>query len=138
MFWEKLGKVFDPAKSPGFADFCGFAQSPQALLFDDFVRIYFSIRKRTDNRKFVSHIQYIEMDKQFTKILNVSRGPVIALGKLGTFDEHGIFPINVVRHGHQVYAFTCGWSRRISVLVERRDISAFLHQRLDPPLFGIR
>lgn len=118
MAWVKIGKLFDPVGSPDFADFDGFAQSPQALVFDDFVRIYFSIRKRTPGQKFVSHIQYIEMDKALAKILAVSRGPVIELGKRGTFDEHGIFPMNVLRVGERIFGYTSGWTRRCSVSVD--------------------
>ena len=45
MMWEKLGKIFDPTEHK-LANGCReFAQSPQALVFDDFVRIYFSTRK---------------------------------------------------------------------------------------------
>ena len=39
-------------------------------------------------------------------------------GRSGRFDEHGIFPMNVVRHGDLVYGYTTGWSRRVSVSVE--------------------
>jgi hypothetical protein len=42
----------------------------------------------------------------------------MTLGGLGCFDEHGIFPINVVRGGGELRAYTCGWSRRVSVPVE--------------------
>ncbi len=117
MKWEKLGKIFDPTVAenvPGI-----FAQSPQVLVFDEFVRIYFSTRV-TDpkNGKYLSHVAYIEMDKSFRKILKRSDQPVIALGVPGSFDEHGIFPINLVRNGNEVWAYTCGWSRRVSVSVE--------------------
>jgi hypothetical protein len=43
---------------------------------------------------------------------------VIPLGGLGCFDEHGIFPMSVMRHGGAIYAYTCGWNRRVSVSVD--------------------
>ena len=43
---------------------------------------------------------------------------MIALGGLGCFDEHGIFPMNVVRDGDAIFGYTSGWSRRVSVSVE--------------------
>ena len=58
------------------------------------------------------------MDKSFGEILQVSAEPVIELGKLGCFDEHGIFPMNVLRHNGSIYAYTCGWQRRVSVSVD--------------------
>lgn len=118
MKWKKLGQIFNPFEYPFLKDYIGYAQSPQAIVFDHFVRIYFSTRKQTNNGKFVSHIQFIDMDKSFTNIINTSKDTVIELGKLGCFDEHGIFPINVLKHNEKIYAYTSGWSRRISVSVE--------------------
>jgi predicted GH43/DUF377 family glycosyl hydrolase len=43
---------------------------------------------------------------------------VIPLGELGTFDEHGIFPLSPTRVGDKVYGYTNGISRRTSVDVE--------------------
>jgi hypothetical protein len=119
MKWKKLGKIFDPTEHLLSNDCKEFAQSPQTLVFDDFVRIYFSTRQKDpSNGKFISHIAFVDMDKTFTKVLNISKDPVIELGGLGTFDEHGIFPINIVKAEGKILAFTCGWSRRVSVSVE--------------------
>ncbi len=118
MRWTKLGVLFDPANHQ-LTDGCtSFAQSPQALVFDDFVRIYFSTRKPDANGQYLSYISYVEVDRELTRVLRVADRPVMPLGVLGAFDEHGIFPINVVRHGDAVRAYTCGWSRRVSVPVE--------------------
>ncbi len=118
MKWIKRGKIFDPAKFELSNDCFEFAQSPQTIVFDDFVRIYFSTRKKDDNGKFLSHISFVDIDKEFRQILNVSKKTVIELGNLGCFDEHGIFPINPLRVGEEIFAYTCGWNRRISVSVE--------------------
>jgi hypothetical protein len=60
----------------------------------------------------------VELSKDLTEVIRVSDAPVIPLGELGCFDEHGIFPMNVLRVGEEVYGYTCGWSRRVSVSVE--------------------
>ena len=119
MRWKKLGKIFDP-KEHVLPDGCAqFAQSPQALVFDDFVRIYFSTRSVDPiNGKYLSRIAYVDMRKDFGETLRVSDRTVIELGGLGSFDEHGIFPINVLRHGGAIYGYTCGWNRRVSVSVD--------------------
>ena len=52
------------------------------------------------------------------RVIHTATDTVIPLGALGCFDEHGIFPMNVLRVGDAVHAFTCGWSRRMSVPVE--------------------
>jgi hypothetical protein len=117
MNWIKLGKIFDPTEFKLPNDCKQFAQSPQALVFPDFVRIYFSTRAE-DNGKYLSHIAFVDMKKNLRDIIRVSEKPVIELGKLGCFDEHGIFPMNVVRHGKAIYGYTCGWNRRVSVSVD--------------------
>jgi predicted GH43/DUF377 family glycosyl hydrolase len=118
MKWNKLGKIFDPADHALANDCKEFAQSPQALVFDDFVRIYFSTRQTDINGKYLSHIAYADFKKDFSGVLSVSKDTVIPLGDLGCFDEHGIFPMNVFREGNRVLGYTCGLSRRVSVSIE--------------------
>jgi hypothetical protein len=119
MRFEKLGKIFDPTEHPLPNECRQFAQSPQALVFDDFVRIYFSTRSVDPrNGKYLSHICFVDVSRDLRKVLRVADKTVIPLGDLGCFDEHGIFPMNVLRRGDQILGFTCGWSRRVSVSVE--------------------
>jgi hypothetical protein len=126
MKWIKRGLIFDPTKYK-LANGCReFAQSPQTLVFEDFVRIYFSTRQKDNSTgKFVSHIAFVDFDKKFSEVLNISSDTVIELGETGTFDEHGIFPINILRHDGKIFAYTCGWSRRVSVSVETSTGLAF-------------
>ena len=58
------------------------------------------------------------MKKNLRDIIRTSTDTVIPLGDLGCFDEHGIFPMSVMRHGNAVYGYTCGWNRRTSVSVD--------------------
>jgi hypothetical protein len=118
MKWQKLGRIFDPTNHQLNFNCNNFAQSPQTLVFDDFVRVYFSTRVSDQSGKFLSQIAYVDFDKSFNKIIGNSTCQVIALGKLGAFDEHGIFPINPIRVNNKIIAYTCGWSRRVSVSVE--------------------
>jgi len=119
MRWKKLGCIFDPTQHRLPNACTQFAQAPQALVFDDFVRVYFSCRSvdRT-NGKYLSHVAFVDFAKNLRSILRVSDRATMELGGLGCFDEHGIFPMNVVRHGDLVYGYTTGWSRRRSVSVE--------------------
>ncbi|WP_198953741.1 hypothetical protein [Rhodopirellula sp. MGV] len=71
-----------------------------------------------DSGKFLSQVCYVDFDANFQTIQHVSNQAVLPLGELGCFDEHGIFPLNVVRVGDRVYGYTCGWSRRHAVSVE--------------------
>jgi hypothetical protein len=119
MIWLKHRNIFNPTQYKLPNDCVQFAQSPQTLVFDDFVRIYFSTRSvDKTNGKYLSHIAFVDMSKNLKEVISVSKKTVIPLGELGCFDEHGIFPMNVVRHANKIYGYTCGWSRRVSVSVD--------------------
>jgi len=118
MKWKKLGLIFNPAEHKLANNCSEFAQSPQALVFDDFVRIYFSTREKDNTGKYLSHISYVEMDKKLSKIKKIADKTVIPLGNLGCYDEHGIFPLNILRDGNRVLGYIGGWNRRISVSIE--------------------
>jgi hypothetical protein len=118
MKWTKLGKIFNPLNH-NLPNSChGFAQSPQSLVFDNFIRVYFSTRKKDGSGKYLSYISFVDFDRDFQSIINVSNKEVIKLGDLGCFDEHGIFPMNVLREDNHITAFLSGWNRKISVLID--------------------
>ena len=115
--WKKRGRVFDPAAISGVPWMQAFAQAPATLVFDDFVRVYFSCRPPADsNGQFVSHAAFVDLSRSdlFTQ-LAVSPQPVMPLGGRGTFDEFGTYPTSVVRHGDEVRAYYGGWTRCASV-----------------------
>jgi len=118
MKWRKLGKIFDPTFYPLANNCVAFAQSPQTLILDDRIRVYFSTRERDSVGKYLSHVAYVDFDRGMRRILGVSNSTVIPLGGLGCFDEHGIFPFHVVREADRVLAFTTGWNRKVSVSVD--------------------
>lgn len=116
---EKMRKVFDaiPANLP---EGCfGFAQSPQAVEHPDFFRVYFSTRIREANNNYVrSVISYADFSKGDFGLLATAEQPSLLTGDLGTFDEHGIFPLNPLRIENRLLGYTTGWSRRVSTSVE--------------------
>jgi hypothetical protein len=144
MKWRKLGRIFDPTRHALPNNCVDFAQSPQTLIFQHFVRIYFSTRAVDGaNGKLLSHIAFVDMTKDFRTVIRVSESTVIPLGALGCFDEHGIFPMNVLRWGNTVLGYTCGWSRRVSVsvdtaigLVISRDEGETFQRIGDGPILG--
>lgn len=116
--WENMGKIFDPKDHELPYGCSEFAQSPQAIVLEDRVRVFFATRVRDTETTFLSHVAYADFDFGFSTILDVSSEPVLPLGELGTFDQHGIFPISVVRSGDLLYGYTTGWSRRVAVSVD--------------------
>ena len=115
--WEKLGRVFTPQEVQGRAWLKEFAQAPATLIFDDFLRVYFSSRPPADeNGQYVSYSAYVDLDHTDRfKVLRVSEQPILPLGDLGDFDEFGTYPVSVIRHGDEVRAYYAGWTRCESV-----------------------
>ncbi|WPO46852.1 hypothetical protein [Pseudomonas sp. S1Bt23] len=115
MKWKKLGKLFDPTAHSLPNRCVEFAQSPQTLVLQERVRVYFSTRERDSVGKYLSHVAYADFSHDMSRLLGVSTKTVLPLGGLGCFDEHGIFPINVLKDRDRVLAYTTGWNRKVSV-----------------------
>jgi predicted GH43/DUF377 family glycosyl hydrolase len=115
--WEKLGKVFDPKSVDDRPWLREFAQAPATLIFDDFVRVYFSCRPPADaSGQYVSYSAYVDLDRaDLTRVLRVAQHPILSLGELGTFDEFGTYPVSVIRDGADIRAYYAGWTRCVSV-----------------------
>jgi sucrose-6-phosphate hydrolase SacC (GH32 family) len=118
MKWKKLGKIFDPTQHQLPNNCKQFAQSPQVLVCDDVIRIYFTTREVEPSGKYLGHIAFVDFDKELKNIIQISKNTVIPLGGLGSFDEHGIFPMNVLKYKNKIFGYTSGLSRRKSVSLE--------------------
>jgi hypothetical protein len=118
MQWEKKGQIFSFSQSPFSKRFYSHAQSPQALVLNDFIRVYFSTRNLDSSGKFLSIVQYVDYLPDFSESIGYSEHEVLPLGKSGCFDEHGIFPFNPFMDKNDIYGYTSGWTRRISVDVD--------------------
>lgn len=115
--WKKLGKIFTPQEVTGRSWLMEFAQAPATLLFDDFVRVYFSCRPPADaNGQYVSYSAYLDLDRRdLFKVLTVAEQPILSLGGIGEFDEFGTYPVSVIRAGNEVRSYYAGWTRCESV-----------------------
>jgi len=111
--WKKHGLVFRPEDAAGRTWIKEFAQAPATLVFDDFVRVYFSCRPHADERgQYVSHTAFVDLDrKNLMRIVKIADNPIMSLGALGTFDEFGVYPVSVIRDGNEVRAYYGGWTR---------------------------
>jgi predicted GH43/DUF377 family glycosyl hydrolase len=120
MKWKKLGQIFDPTQvNDGInRDWMkSHSQCPSAVIFDTFVRIYFSCRPNPDqDGQYVSYTTYIDLDRNdLTKVINIAQKPVMELGELGTFDEFAIYPTSVLQDGKNTLMYYAGWSRCKSI-----------------------
>ncbi|MBS1556948.1 MAG: glycosylase [Bacteroidetes bacterium] len=115
--WVKVGKIFDPTKVVDKPWLKEFAQAPSTLIFDDFVRVYFSCRPPADDKgQYVSYTAFVDLKRDdLTSVVNVSASPILPLGGRGTFDEFGVYPTSVIRTDEKIMAFFGGWTRCESV-----------------------
>ncbi|MGD9494008.1 MAG: hypothetical protein AB7V36_11710 [Bacteroidales bacterium] len=115
--WKKLGRVFNPTEITNRPWLKAFAQGPSVVVFDDFIRVYFSCRPNPDeNGNYVSYSAFVDLKRDnLFDILCVSKDPILSLGEKGTFDEHGTYPVSVIRDGETFVAYYGGWSRCSSV-----------------------
>ena len=116
MKWNKLGRIFDPTLVEGREWMKTHAQCPGTLIFDDFVRVYFSCRPEPKDGKFVSRTTYLDLDRSdLSKVINIANSPVLDLGDTGSFDEFGIYPTSVIRDKGNILLYYAGWTRWESV-----------------------
>jgi predicted GH43/DUF377 family glycosyl hydrolase len=120
MKWIKLGQIFDPTQVNDGIDrdwMKSHSQSPSAVVFEDFVRVYFSCRPEPDSDgQYISYTTYIDLDRNdLTKVINIAQSPVMELGELGTFDEFAIYPTSVMQDGTKTLMYYAGWSRCKSI-----------------------
>ena len=115
--WKKLGIVFDPREIKDRSWLNEFAQAPSVLVYDNFIRVYFSCRPLPDeNKQYVSYSSYIDLDrKNIFEIINVAKEPILKLGDRGTFDEFGTYPVSVIKYDNSLIAYYGGWTRCESV-----------------------
>ena len=137
-----MGKLFTPQNHDLPMRCKAYAQSPQAIILEDRFRIYCTSRAEDKGGKFLSKVIYVDFDFGWNFIAH-STGEVIPLGKLGAFDEHGIFPFSPYQDEGRLTAYTCGWSRRVSVDVETAtgfaesfDGGQTFQKRGDGPVFA--
>lgn len=95
-----------------------FAQGPQVLFIEGRVRVFFSTRFLDSQNSYISVPKFVDLNLDNSEIVSKSENLVIQLGKLGTYCEHGIFPLNVLQVNNQILGYVSGWSRRQSVSVE--------------------
>jgi hypothetical protein len=117
MQWIKKGHIFSPSTESWMH---AYAQVPTPLVFESFIRVYFGCRPRTEGGLPVSHIGFIDLDRENpSKILRISDFSVLSLGDVGCFDEFGLHPLSVIRVKSEIWLYYVGWTRMQSVPFNR-------------------
>lgn len=115
--WRKLGVVFNPVEVAGKTWMKEYAQAPSVVIFDSYVRVFFSSRPRPDEKgRYVSRMGYVDLNRNnLFDIVAICEEPVLPLGEAGAFDEFGTYPVSVIRHDNDIRAYYAGWTRCESV-----------------------
>ena len=85
------------------------AQVPTVLSLpkQNIIRVYFSSRPRQN----VSLTSYVDLNSSNLSEVNfLNPKPILELGGLGMFDEHGIMPSSVIKYEDVVFLYYSGWS----------------------------
>ncbi len=104
MKWRRMGLVYGPDGSAAWARHS--ALQPTPIVMGDFIRIYVGFR---DDHG-VSRPGFVDVDAANpSRVLDVSRQPVLEVGGAGTFDENGVVPCAVLRRDDRVYMYYAGY-----------------------------
>lgn len=111
MKWSKLGRLYRPDAGAGWMK--SHAMVPLLDEVDGRPRVYFS--GRDDQGR--ARIGYFEMEFGDTpRALATCRTPVVDIGPLGTFDDHGVTTAWMVTHEGVKYLYYTGWTLGVTVL----------------------
>jgi len=115
--WQKIGHIYNPFDEQYRPTWrYHYAMNPSVVVFDDYVRVYFTCReKRDENSQTISRTAYCDLDRKcLSNIIRVSEKPVIDVGGYGCFDEFGIYPFYALKHEDGIYGYYAGWTRCVS------------------------
>mgnify|MGYP001348373086 CR=1 FL=1 len=106
MSWKKLGLILKP-KDFNLKWWQSFGMDPTPLkLRNSIYRIFFCGRNKINQ----SQIGFADIDlNEPTKILKVSKNPVLEPGSLGSFDDNGVTASCAIRIGSKIRLYYIGW-----------------------------
>lgn len=113
--WEKKGLIISACGQKEWM--VSHIQNPCAIELENYVRIYFTTRPKSQNGQYRSVTAYMDLDKNdLSKICYISDNPILEYGNRGTFDEDGIMPGTIVqKKGAEYWLYYMGWRRAVSV-----------------------
>jgi hypothetical protein len=111
MRWRKLGHVYSATGDVAWAR--SHAYLPTPLLLDrNRIRVYTAFL----DAESVGRVGYVDVAADDPRrVLDVSREPLLDVGRPGAFDENGVNPLSIVRKDGVLYLYYIGWQRGLSV-----------------------
>lgn len=113
MLWRKIGHVYCATGERDWA--VSHAYCPTALTLDDGERVRVLCAFLDADR--VGRLGWVDVDaRRPDRVLAVSEHPALDIGLPGTFDEHGVTPLSIVRlTDGRLRLYYAGWQRGVGV-----------------------
>jgi hypothetical protein len=116
MKWRKMGLIYGPDGRLSWAKHSALTPTP-ILLNEEVIRIYAGFR----DEKGISRIGYVDVDgNNPSRLITVSKEPVLDIGLPGTFDDNGMILGDIVKFTDRWHMFYIGFQ-----LVEKVKFLAF-------------
>ncbi len=111
MRWIKKGLIYSPDGTSDWANNSALQPTPW-VKSDGNIRIFVGFRDKSG----VSRTGYIDVSgSDPSKILSVSKKPLLDVGKPGTFDDNGVVPCAVIKRGGKLFLYYAGYQVGIHV-----------------------
>jgi len=112
MKWEKRGLIYGPDPSSLWARNSALQPTPLLRKEDRSIRIFVGFRDDDG----VSRVGYVDVSATDpSRVLRISRNPVLDIGVPGAFDENGVVPCTVVHREGRLYLFYAGYQLALRV-----------------------
>ena len=111
--WRKLGRVYCARGERSWA--ASHAYCPTAFVVEDGSRIRVLCAFLDPDK--VGRCGWVDVDvARPDRMIGVTPEPALDVGRPGTFDEHGVTPLSVVRlHDRRLRLYYAGWQRAVGV-----------------------
>ncbi|GAA5093212.1 hypothetical protein GCM10023210_23300 [Chryseobacterium ginsengisoli] len=111
--WKKKGLLFEVENHINDS-IKSHASIPFALhMSDDLFRIYFS--SRNEQGKSLPYYIDCKIDNGIIDLVGEAVGPILQLGKLGSFDDSGIMPSSLIKTDNKIFMYYIGWNPQVTV-----------------------
>ncbi|MEM2971978.1 MAG: hypothetical protein QW270_06100 [Candidatus Bathyarchaeia archaeon] len=116
MKWKKMGLIYCPSGKHGWDKHSAMTPTP-IFINENTIRVYVGFR----DERGVSRIGFVDVDAENPSIVkNVSKVPVLDVGRPGTFDDNGVIPGDIIKYNDKIYMYYVGFQ-----LVKKAKFLAF-------------
>lgn len=110
MRWEKKGLIYCPCGESEWK--VKSAMLPTPLLIGDRLRIFLGFCDKEN----VGRIGYVDVNPNNpSEIIEISKTPVLDIGRKGCFDDNGVVPISILQKGSDVYLYYIGFQLGVQI-----------------------